>query len=368
MGAESSSMTPSDSGTLSAGTVDWQRDPAQSRATAGTVSWVTATAIVVADMVGVGVFTSLGFQVTDITVRLLAAVAVGRRRRRRDMRGFLLRRTRHDVSTVERRVQFSPPHLSSGVRLCCRLAVGDCRLRGADRARRHGVRRLFQIHRSGRAAAAARLCVTWLAALVHLGGVRFGGAYHNVWTALKLILIVVFIVAGFALGDLQPISFAPSAADLTAYRRRAVRHQPRVRDVFLLGLERRDLHRRRIARPEPQRAARAVRRHRDRHRSLCRPQRRLSDHHADEGNGRPARRRYRRRQAHIRQPRRPHRRRADLPRPGIVDQRHDLDRPARHHDDGRRYAAAALILAQVEAGRPDRRHRLSTRWSRTSCC
>jgi len=33
---------------------------------AGTVSWVTATAIVVADMVGVGVFTSLGFQVTDI--------------------------------------------------------------------------------------------------------------------------------------------------------------------------------------------------------------------------------------------------------------------------------------------------------------
>src|ERR1700728_4894323 len=34
---------------------------------AGTVSWVTATAIVVADMVGVGVFTSLGFQVKDIT-------------------------------------------------------------------------------------------------------------------------------------------------------------------------------------------------------------------------------------------------------------------------------------------------------------
>src|ERR1700722_4112102 len=32
-----------------------------------TVSAVTATAIVVADMVGVGVFTSLGFQVKDIT-------------------------------------------------------------------------------------------------------------------------------------------------------------------------------------------------------------------------------------------------------------------------------------------------------------
>src|SRR5438067_8139058 len=31
------------------------------------VPWITATAIVVADMVGVGVFTSLGFQVIDIT-------------------------------------------------------------------------------------------------------------------------------------------------------------------------------------------------------------------------------------------------------------------------------------------------------------
>src|ERR1700684_2980610 len=37
-----------------------------SRASAGTVSGLTAAAIVIADMVGVGVFTSLGFQVADI--------------------------------------------------------------------------------------------------------------------------------------------------------------------------------------------------------------------------------------------------------------------------------------------------------------
>ena len=36
-------------------------------ATSPTVSTLTATAIVVADMVGVGVFTSLGFQVQGIT-------------------------------------------------------------------------------------------------------------------------------------------------------------------------------------------------------------------------------------------------------------------------------------------------------------
>ena len=59
------------------------------------------------------------------------------------------------------------------------------------------------------------LAVTWLASLVHLRGVRFASAYHNAWTALKLVLIVVFIIAGFAFGDSQPISFAPSAIDLT---------------------------------------------------------------------------------------------------------------------------------------------------------
>ena len=71
-----------------------------------TVSMLTATAIVVADMVGVGVFTSLGFQVHGHPVRLLAAAAVGRRRRRRAVRGVLLRRTRRHVSPLQRRVQF----------------------------------------------------------------------------------------------------------------------------------------------------------------------------------------------------------------------------------------------------------------------
>src|SRR5579863_8197037 len=42
-------------------------DSAPGGASARTVSWVTATAIVIADMVGVGVFTSLGFQVSDVS-------------------------------------------------------------------------------------------------------------------------------------------------------------------------------------------------------------------------------------------------------------------------------------------------------------
>ena len=63
------------------------------------------------------------------------------------------------------------------------------------------------------------LGVTWLAALVHLCGVRLGGAFHNAWTALKLALIVVFIIAGFA--------FGASAADFVcAERGRSSRSSP----------------------------------------------------------------------------------------------------------------------------------------------
>src|ERR1700683_1359953 len=49
------------------------------RAPAGLVSGVTATAIVIADMVGIGVFTSLGFQGGDITsgLQLLVFLFVG---------------------------------------------------------------------------------------------------------------------------------------------------------------------------------------------------------------------------------------------------------------------------------------------------
>ena len=40
--------------------------PTSGRTSTGLISGITATAIVIADMVGVGVFTSLGFQITDI--------------------------------------------------------------------------------------------------------------------------------------------------------------------------------------------------------------------------------------------------------------------------------------------------------------
>jgi APA family basic amino acid/polyamine antiporter len=58
------------------------------------------------------------------------------------------------------------------------------------------------------------LAAIWLIALVHLRGVRYGSLFHNVWTVLKLALIMAFLAAGLALASPQPISFAPSARDL----------------------------------------------------------------------------------------------------------------------------------------------------------
>ncbi len=189
-------------------------DSTSGGATAGTVSWVTATAIVVADMVGVGVFTSLGFQVIDIpsgfSLMLLWVVGgivaicgafcyaeLATMFPRSSGEYNFLRRIYHPA------FGFVAGWLSATVGFAAPIALA---------AMAFGI--YFKSIIPGAPPLLLGFCVTWLAALVHLGGVRFGGAYHNIWTALKLALIVVFIVAGFALGDVQSISFAPSAADL----------------------------------------------------------------------------------------------------------------------------------------------------------
>lgn len=183
--------------------------------TASTVSWVTATAIVVADMVGVGVFTSLGFQVTDIpsgfsllllwivggVVAICGAFCYAELATmfpRSSGEYNFLRRIYHPA------FGFVAGWLSATVGFAAPIALA---------AMAFGI--YFKSIIPGAPPLLLGLCVTWLAAFVHLGGVRFGGAYHNVWTALKLALILVFIIAGFALGDVQSISFAPSTADLT---------------------------------------------------------------------------------------------------------------------------------------------------------
>jgi APA family basic amino acid/polyamine antiporter len=182
------------------------------------VSGVTATAIVVADMVGVGVFTSLGFQVKDITsgfsllllwivggiVAMCGAVCYAELAAmfpRSSGEYNFLRRIYHPA------FGFMAGWLSATVGFAAPLALA---------AKAFGV--YFKSFVPGAPplllGVLPGLLLVWIVSLVHLRGIRYGSVFQNAWTALKLLLIVAFIVTGFAFARAQPISFAPSTSDL----------------------------------------------------------------------------------------------------------------------------------------------------------
>ncbi len=182
-------------------------------ASGATVSLVTATAIVVADMVGVGVFTSLGFQVQDISsgfslmllwvvggvAAMCGAISYAELASmfpRSSGEYNFLRRIYHPA------LGFLAGWLSGTVGFAAPVALA---------AMAFGV--YFKSIAPDVPPLASGLAVIWLVSLVHLSGLRHISLFQNVWTAIKLALIVIFIVAGFMFGTRQPISFAPSADD-----------------------------------------------------------------------------------------------------------------------------------------------------------
>jgi basic amino acid/polyamine antiporter, APA family len=191
-------------------------DVTADRASARLVSGATATAIVIADMVGIGVFTSLGFQVGDITsgFALLAlwivggAVALSGALCYAEL-ATMLPRSSGEYNFLRRIYHpafgFVAGWLSATVGFAAPIALA---------AMAFGV--YFKAVAPNAPPLLLGLVLTWVLAAVHLVGVRFGGAFHNAWTVFKLALIVIFIVAGFAFGDAQPISFAPGHGDLAA--------------------------------------------------------------------------------------------------------------------------------------------------------
>jgi basic amino acid/polyamine antiporter, APA family len=178
-----------------------------------TVSMLTATAIVVADMVGVGVFTSLGFQVQGIPsgfsllllwvvgggVALCGVFSYGELAAmfpRSSGEYNLLRQTYHPA------LGFMAGWLSATVGFAAPVALAAMAFGEYGRAILPGASPL-----------ALGVGVVWIVSLVGLRGIRHSSAFQMAWTLLKVALIVVFLVAGLAVGTPQPISFAPSSAD-----------------------------------------------------------------------------------------------------------------------------------------------------------
>ena len=178
------------------------------------ISTVTATAIAVADMIGIGVFTSLGFQVKEIPTgfSLLMLWIVGGVTALCGALSYAelaaaLPRSGGEYNFLSRIYHPAVGFLAGWVSATVGFAAPT-----ALAAMAFGV--YFEGVFPGWPPLVLGLSLTWIVALVHLSGIRHGSTFQNVSTAIKVVLIVAFIVAGFTVASPQPISFAPSARDL----------------------------------------------------------------------------------------------------------------------------------------------------------
>ena len=178
-----------------------------------TVSVMVATAIVVADMVGVGVFTSLGFQVKDIpsgfSILLLwtvgGLVALCGVFSYSEL-GAMFPRSSGEYNFLSRAFHpafgFLAGWVSATVGFAAPVALAAMAFGEYGKAVVPGVPPL-----------ALAVGVVWLVSLVQLGGLRHSSTFQLIATILKVVLIVAFLIAGFVIGTPQPISFTPAAAD-----------------------------------------------------------------------------------------------------------------------------------------------------------
>ena len=198
--------------------VSTSAEPARAKATAPkrTIGFVTACSIVIANIIGTGIFTSLGFQLNDIQsgfallmlwliggiTALSGALCYGELAAALPRSGgeyHFLSKIYHPglgfmAGFVSATVGFAAP-----VALAA-MAFGEYFV---------GVFGLGS-------PVVLSFVVVWLVTPFHLGNLRVGSAFHNVSTLVKLLLIAALIGAGLFLPSKQPISFLPDRNDLTS--------------------------------------------------------------------------------------------------------------------------------------------------------
>ena len=178
-----------------------------------TVGFFTACGIVVANIIGTGVFTSLGFQVADIhsgfallmlwivggIAALCGALCYG------ELSAALPRSggEYHFLSEIYHpAIGFMAGFISATVGFAAPIALAAM----AFGKYFHGV---FNFG----SPIVLSFVLVWVVALFHFGNLRLGSAFQNIWTVVKLFLIAALIAAGLLIQQKQPISFLPHAAD-----------------------------------------------------------------------------------------------------------------------------------------------------------
>jgi APA family basic amino acid/polyamine antiporter len=200
---------------VSTTTVPDTAPPPHAKPPYGGISLFTATCIVIANMIGTGVFTSLGFQVASTpsgfpiialwliggVCAMCGALAYG------ELAATLPRSggEYHFLSVIYHPAAgFLAGWISITVGFAAPIALA---------AMAFG--KYFGAIFPGAPALALSIGVVVLVMLVHLNGIAVGSVFQNAATVLKIALIVVLIAAGFASTQTQPISLTPIPGDGT---------------------------------------------------------------------------------------------------------------------------------------------------------
>jgi basic amino acid/polyamine antiporter, APA family len=179
-----------------------------------TVSLSVATAIVVADMIGVGVFTSLGFQVKDIPsgFAILALWTVGGIVALCGVfsyseLGAMFPRSSGEYNFLSRAYHpafgFVAGFVSATVGFAAPVALAAIALGEYGRS-------IFP----DAPPMALAVGIVWLVSLVQLTGVRHSSTFQLISTILKVVLITAFLIAGFVIGMPQAVTFTPQSSDI----------------------------------------------------------------------------------------------------------------------------------------------------------
>jgi basic amino acid/polyamine antiporter, APA family len=193
-----------------------ERRPAKSPRPRRTVGFVTASSIVIANIIGTGIFTSLGFQLVDIqsgfpllmlwviggVTAICGALCYG------ELSATLPRSggEYHFLSEIYHpALGFMAGFVSATVGFAAPIALAAMAF-GKYFVGVFGIGSPVLLS----------FIVVWMVAAFHLGSLQVGSSFQNLSTLVKLLLIGVLITAGLFVQSKQPISFLPAPGDATA--------------------------------------------------------------------------------------------------------------------------------------------------------
>src|SRR5436309_3476499 len=178
-----------------------------------TIGFVTASCIVIANIIGTGIFTSLGFQVAEIQsgfallmlwvvgglAALCGALCYGELAAALPRSGGeyqFLSQIYHPA------LGFMAGFISATVGFAAPIALAAI---------------AFGKYLNGvlgfGSPVLLSFAVVWVVALFHLKNLQVGSAFQNCFTVVKLLLIGAFIITGFFVQPKEPIKFLPERGD-----------------------------------------------------------------------------------------------------------------------------------------------------------